>query len=151
MQKAKLAEAERDLATAQSALKDKQAALRAIQKKVADLKRTYEQSLSKRDDLESQQKKTSARLERAHKLTGGLGAWLLCVQRAHALPGTISSCPPYWSQPANMHTLPAAAVACKQCVVHTGCLSDAALFLHPCTTLSLSLSTLGVSSALCCR
>ena len=51
MQKAKLAEAERDLATAQSALKDKQAALRAIQKKVADLKRTYEQSLAKRDDL----------------------------------------------------------------------------------------------------
>lgn len=40
---------------------------------VAELKASYEASMAKRSDLENQQKKTTARLERAHKLTGGLG------------------------------------------------------------------------------
>ncbi len=140
MQKAKLAEAERDLATAQSALKDKQAALRAIQKKVADLKRTYEQSLAKRDDLESQQKKTSARLERAHKLTGGLGAWLLCGQRAHALPFMILQTRP--------HSLLLLLLLLVMLVL---LLLRCCPRLAPLHALSLSFSTLDVSSALCCR
>jgi hypothetical protein len=138
LQKAKLAEAERDLATAQSALKDKQAALRAIQKKVADLKRTYEQSLAKRDDLESQQKKTSARLERAHKLTGGLGAWLLCGQRAHALPFMILQTRP--------HSLLLLLLLILVLLLLRCCPR-----LAPLHALTLSFSTLDVSSALCCR
>ncbi len=125
MQKAKLAEAERDLATAQSALKDKQAALRAIQKKVADLKRTYEQSLAKRDDLESQQKKTSARLERAHKLTGGLGA-CHCVSftvRIRCFVRSAVVCHAYPNVQTCTHSLLLLLLlcaACKQCSVRTG-------------------------------
>ncbi len=71
--KEKLAEAEKELATAQTVLKQKQDALRAIQRRVAELKASYEASLAKREDLENQSKKTTKRLERAHKLTGGLG------------------------------------------------------------------------------
>ena len=69
----KLAEAEAQLASAKNVLQEKQKALRAVQRKVAELKASYQSSLAKKDDLERQQKQTEARLERAHKLTGGLG------------------------------------------------------------------------------
>ena len=70
--KAKLAEAEAQLASAQKVLGEKRAALAAVVAKVAQLKAQYTASLAKKDELAKSQKTTAARLERAVKLTGGL-------------------------------------------------------------------------------
>jgi dynein heavy chain len=70
--KAKLAEAEAGLASAQKVLGEKRAALAAVVAKVAQLKAQYTASLAKKEELAKSQKTTAARLERAVKLTGGL-------------------------------------------------------------------------------
>jgi len=69
----RLEEAEAKLAKVMAELASKQAALKKIQDRVAELKAKYEASLKKRDDLEDQKNATTLRLERAEKLTGGLG------------------------------------------------------------------------------
>jgi dynein heavy chain len=71
--KEKLAAAEAELAAAQTVLDEKRAALAKIQARLAELQASYNASLAKRQELDAQQKATALRLERAHKLTGGLG------------------------------------------------------------------------------
>jgi len=71
--KAALAEAEAKLAAAQVVLSEKRAALAAINARLAELKAQYNASLAKRDELDRNMKTTALRLERAHKLTDGLG------------------------------------------------------------------------------
>ena len=69
----RLENAEKKLAGVMAELAEKQAALKKIQDRVAELKASYEASLKKRDDLEDQKNATTLRLERATKLTDGLG------------------------------------------------------------------------------
>ena len=71
--RAKLAEAEAELAASQAVLAEKQSRLKGIMDRIAELKASYDSSLAKRDQLEQQMAKTKLRLDRAHKLTDGLG------------------------------------------------------------------------------
>jgi len=71
--KAKLAEAEGQLEAAQTLLNQKREALAKVLARLAELKAQFTASLNKRDELDRQSKMTTLRLERANKLTGGLG------------------------------------------------------------------------------
>jgi dynein heavy chain, axonemal len=72
--KQKLAEAEHELSTAQAILMEKRTALAAILARVAELKRSYEESVAKKEELEATSHATQLRLDRARKLTEGLGS-----------------------------------------------------------------------------
>lgn len=63
-----------------------------IMLQVAELKASYEASLAKKDSLENQSRQTTKRLERAHKLTGGLG---VCPP-AVCLPARVCVCLPLY-------------------------------------------------------
>jgi len=71
--KAKLAEAEGQLEAAQTLLNAKREALAKVMARLAQLKAQFQESLAKRDELDRNSKMTVLRLERANKLTGGLG------------------------------------------------------------------------------
>ena len=71
--KAKLAEAEGQLEAAQTLLNAKRESLAKVLARLAKLKAQFQESLAKRDELDRQAQMTVLRLERANKLTGGLG------------------------------------------------------------------------------
>jgi dynein heavy chain len=70
--KAKVAELNRQLASANAALKEKQNALQAILDQVAGLKKRLDDTISEKERLEHEQALTKARLQRADILTVGL-------------------------------------------------------------------------------
>jgi len=72
--KLKLKEAQTELAEAQGILEVKRADLKRILDRVAELQRNYEESLSKKEELETTSAATKLRLVRAQKLTDGLGS-----------------------------------------------------------------------------
>ncbi|XP_021341821.1 dynein heavy chain 12, axonemal-like isoform X1 [Mizuhopecten yessoensis] len=71
--KESLAEAESDLKTTMSALNAKRAELAAVEKRLADLKSTFEDMTAKKQQLEDQVDLCGKKLVRAEKLIGGLG------------------------------------------------------------------------------
>lgn len=82
--KENLKAAEQRLEAEQKQLDIKQAGLREVLKKVADLKRTLEEAQQKKVDLEKQAQKTQAQLLRAEKLIDSLGEeqgrWKECAE-----------------------------------------------------------------------
>ncbi|KAA0178391.1 hypothetical protein FNF27_00240 [Cafeteria roenbergensis] len=95
--KAKLKEAQAELSEAQGVLEVKRRELKRIQDRVAELQRSYEDSLAKKEDLEAKSTATQLRLGRAQKLTDGLGSeserWRAAAQQLrrdrHNLVGNI--------------------------------------------------------------
>ncbi|XP_047008198.1 dynein axonemal heavy chain 7-like [Ictalurus punctatus] len=71
--KEKLAQAEAELKVATESLQKKQAALKEVQDKLAQLQQNLEASKNEKDDKEKQVELCSKKLERAEKLIGGLG------------------------------------------------------------------------------
>ncbi|XP_053734095.1 dynein axonemal heavy chain 7 isoform X1 [Synchiropus splendidus] len=71
--KAKLQEAEGELAVAMESLQKKQAALKEVQDKLAKLQATLDANKAKKAELESQVDLCSKKLSRAEQLIGGLG------------------------------------------------------------------------------
>ncbi|ESP01004.1 hypothetical protein LOTGIDRAFT_225521 [Lottia gigantea] len=71
--KAKLAEAETDLKTTMDMLNEKRAELAAVEKRLADLKASFQEMTDKKERLEYQVDLCGKKLVRAEKLIGGLG------------------------------------------------------------------------------
>lgn len=71
--RAALAEAEQELETVMTGLREKQAELNKIENRVAGLARQLEQCKERKVELENQVKDCSAKLDRAEKLISGLG------------------------------------------------------------------------------
>jgi dynein heavy chain, axonemal len=83
--KAKLLAAQKQLADSQAMLKEKQDALKEVERRVAGLKKKLDDTQRKAKQLEEQEADTKVKLERADKLVGGLGSektrWeQLCVR-----------------------------------------------------------------------
>jgi len=72
--RAKLAEAEKELAVAQKTLAEKQAALKEVEDRVAALQAKFKAKMAEKQDLEDEMEKTQARLARAKVLVAGLGS-----------------------------------------------------------------------------
>eukprot|EP00742_Colponemidia_sp_Colp-10_P004283 GILJ01004568.1.p1 GENE.GILJ01004568.1~~GILJ01004568.1.p1 ORF type:complete len:2868 (+),score=508.60 GILJ01004568.1:1-8604(+) len=72
--KARLAESELTLKTAQEELFDKQETLRNVQERVRALEEQYQASMDRRAELEKKMADTKIRLDRAEKLLSGLGS-----------------------------------------------------------------------------
>eukprot|EP00947_MAST-08B_sp_MAST-8B-sp1_P005754 g5754.t1 len=70
--RAKLAQAESELAEVRSLLEEKRSALREVEAKVRQLKATFETKLKEKDELEARKQNTVTQLDRAEKLVGGL-------------------------------------------------------------------------------
>ncbi|XP_047115990.1 dynein axonemal heavy chain 6 [Schistocerca piceifrons] len=71
--KAKLAAAEQELNQIMSVLREKQQALAAVEKQIADLEATYDRSVNEKAELERMMELTANRLVRAGHLTTALG------------------------------------------------------------------------------
>ncbi|XP_060075174.1 dynein axonemal heavy chain 6-like [Ylistrum balloti] len=69
----KLAAAESELETVMSLLKEKQDQLAAVEAKIAELQKTYDESVAEKQKLERNIAQTASRLKRAAKLTTALG------------------------------------------------------------------------------
>jgi len=68
-----LAEAQAELDATMDSLNGARARLKAVQEKIAELESEFEKSNAKKLQLENEVEECAARLERAHKLIGGLG------------------------------------------------------------------------------
>ncbi|XP_064633435.1 dynein axonemal heavy chain 12-like isoform X2 [Lineus longissimus] len=71
--KAKLAEAETELATTMATLNQKRAELKAVEDRLASLKQSFKEATDKKEQLEFQVDLCAKKLVRAEKLIGGLG------------------------------------------------------------------------------
>ncbi|KAG8186375.1 hypothetical protein JTE90_026794 [Oedothorax gibbosus] len=71
--KAKLEEAEKQLAVIMALLNEKRSELSALEDKLAALRKDCDESIQKKKDLEKQAKTCEINLQRAEKLIGGLG------------------------------------------------------------------------------
>jgi len=71
--KEKLKEAEDELSTTMSLLNTKRAELAAVEKRLADLRSTFQEMTDKKENLEFQVDLCGKKLKRAEKLIGGLG------------------------------------------------------------------------------
>ena len=69
----RLAQAQSELETVMSMLREKQAKLAEVEAKIAELQKTYDDSMAEKQKLERNIATTAARLKRAAKLTTALG------------------------------------------------------------------------------
>lgn len=69
----RLATAEAELEVTMSLLKEKQDKLAAVEAQIAELQKSYDDSMSEKQKLERQIATTAARLKRSSKLTTALG------------------------------------------------------------------------------
>lgn len=69
----RLAMAESELSTVMAMLKEKQDQLAEVEAKIAELQKTYDESVAEKQKLERNIAQTASRLKRAAKLTTALG------------------------------------------------------------------------------
>ena len=74
-----LANAEKELAQVMSLLKEKQDKLAAVEAKIAELQKTYDDSVAEKQKLERNIATTAGRLKRSSKLTSALADEQVCV------------------------------------------------------------------------
>ena len=89
----KLRGAEESLQKVTAALKEKQDQLGAVEQKIAELKRSFEESVRAKEELEKNMSVTAARLQRAGKLQAALGdeqvRWAETVQQYDVQVGNV--------------------------------------------------------------